>query len=59
MERNLLINDGHPEVDKIMPSLHQPIWWDGRFSASVLGRRGEEAARETVVGPLANDRRRR
>jgi hypothetical protein len=34
MERNVLINDSHPEVQRIMHSLHQPIWWDQRlFSA--------------------------
>ena len=34
MERNLLINDSHPEVHQITRSLHQPIWWDKRlFSA--------------------------
>ncbi|MDR3538346.1 MAG: RES domain-containing protein [Acetobacteraceae bacterium] len=31
MERNVLINGGHPEVGRITHGLHQPIWWDGRL----------------------------
>jgi RES domain-containing protein len=31
MERNVLINDSHPEVHQITCSLHQPIWWDERL----------------------------
>jgi RES domain-containing protein len=31
MERNVLINDGLPEVNRITHSLHQPIWWDKRL----------------------------
>jgi RES domain-containing protein len=35
MERNLLINDAHPEAHRITHDLHQPIWWDsGLFVAS-------------------------
>ncbi len=38
MERNVLINDSHPEVRRITHSLHQPIWWDTRlFFASSVG----------------------
>ncbi len=33
MERNVLINNVHPEVDKITRNLHQPIWWDRRLFA--------------------------
>ena len=31
MERNILINDSHPEARRITHSLHQPIWWDRRL----------------------------
>jgi RES domain-containing protein len=31
MERNLLINDSHPEAGRVTHSLHQPIWWDRRL----------------------------
>ncbi len=31
MERNLLINDGHPEARQVTHGLHAPIWWDGRL----------------------------
>ncbi len=31
MERNLLINDSHPEAHRVTRSLHQPIWWDSRL----------------------------
>ena len=35
VERNLLINDSHPEARQVTHSLHQPIWWDKRlFPAS-------------------------
>jgi RES domain-containing protein len=34
MERNVLINDGHPEAHRITYSLHQPIWWDSRLFAT-------------------------
>ncbi len=34
MERNVLINTGHPEAHRITHSLHQPIWWDGRLFGS-------------------------
>jgi RES domain-containing protein len=34
MERNVLINDVHPEMQRVTYGLHQPIWWDRRlFSA--------------------------
>jgi RES domain-containing protein len=40
MERNVLINDGHPEVRQVTRGLHQPIWWDKRlFSVAVAARR--------------------
>jgi RES domain-containing protein len=50
MERNVLINDSHPEAHRITYSLHQPIWWDKRLSsvsapppegAAVTRRRGK------------------
>jgi len=31
MERNLLINDSHPEAHRVTRSLHQPLWWDSRL----------------------------
>lgn len=31
MERNISINDSHPEADRITHDLHQPIWWDSRL----------------------------
>jgi len=31
MERNVLINDGHPDARRITHGLHQPIWWDRRL----------------------------
>ena len=31
MDRNVLINDGHPERHRITCSLHQSIWWDRRL----------------------------
>jgi RES domain-containing protein len=34
MERNVLINDGHPEARQITHSLHEPIWWDERLFLS-------------------------
>jgi len=33
MEHNVLINDTHPEADRITHGLHQPIWWDRRLFA--------------------------
>lgn len=31
MERNVLINDAHPELARITYGLHEPVWWDGRL----------------------------
>ena len=31
MERNILINPGHPEFPRLTVGLHQPIWWDKRL----------------------------
>jgi len=31
MERNLLLNESHPELNRVTHSLHQPIWWDTRL----------------------------
>lgn len=31
MERNFLLNDGHPDMQALTTSLHEPIWWDGRL----------------------------
>ena len=31
MERNVLINPGHPEFPSVTHSLHQPVWWDRRL----------------------------
>lgn len=31
MERNVVINDDHPEARRISTGLHQPVWWDGRL----------------------------
>ena len=31
MERNILINDAHPELARIEHGLHEPIWWDQRL----------------------------
>jgi RES domain-containing protein len=50
MERNVLINDGHPEVHRITHGMHQPIWWDKRLfsrpvappaAAAVMRRRAK------------------
>ncbi|MBC7667702.1 MAG: RES domain-containing protein [Gemmatimonadaceae bacterium] len=37
MERNILINDNHPEAHGIIHDLHQPIWWDGRLFSPLAG----------------------
>ncbi|HEX3993859.1 MAG TPA: RES domain-containing protein [Acetobacteraceae bacterium] len=40
MERNVLINDVHPEMQRVTYGLHQPIWWDRRlFSTSATAIR--------------------
>ncbi|MBS1214635.1 MAG: hypothetical protein H6R26_3252 [Proteobacteria bacterium] len=31
LERNILINPGHPEFHKITTDIAQPIWWDARL----------------------------
>ena len=31
MERNILVNDAHPDLHRITRSLHEPIWWDRRL----------------------------
>lgn len=31
MERNILINPGHPDFRHIRAGLHQPVWWDERL----------------------------
>lgn len=31
MERNILINPGHPDFRHIRAGLHQPVWWDQRL----------------------------
>jgi RES domain-containing protein len=34
MERNILINQDHPEFPQLTHSLHQPVWWDTRLFTS-------------------------
>ena len=31
VDRNILINPGHPEFSRIRAGLHQPVWWDARL----------------------------
>jgi RES domain-containing protein len=31
IERNVVINPGHPEAGKITTSLAEPVWWDARL----------------------------
>lgn len=31
MERNILVNDSHPDSGRITHGLHQPVWWDKRL----------------------------
>ena len=33
MERNILINDAHPQAAQITHGLHEPVWWDARLFA--------------------------
>jgi RES domain-containing protein len=38
MERNVLIHPEHPDLGRIQPGLHTPIWWDARlFTAPAAG----------------------
>ncbi|MCW3783600.1 RES family NAD+ phosphorylase [Defluviimonas salinarum] len=34
VERNVLINPGHPEFRDVETSLHEPVLWDGRLFAT-------------------------
>ena len=31
MERNIVINAGHPEFSRVTPGAETPVWWDGRL----------------------------
>ena len=34
MEKNIVINEAHPDALRISTSLHQPVWWDRRLFRS-------------------------
>ena len=34
MEKNIVINEAHPDALRITTSLHQPVWWDRRLFRS-------------------------
>jgi RES domain-containing protein len=34
MEHNFLINDSHPEFERLTTTLHKPVWWDDRLFPS-------------------------